>query len=82
MSSQFLQICVSIGSACTADRIEPSHVLLGMGLKTEEALASVRFSMGTTTTAADVDYVIKVLGYILVDYPAGILLKMTEFDAQ
>jgi cysteine desulfurase len=42
------EISVSIGSACTADRIEPSHVLLGMGLSEEDALSSIRISMGTT----------------------------------
>ncbi|MFC1479428.1 cysteine desulfurase family protein [Planctomycetota bacterium] len=44
------EVSVSIGSACTADRIEPSHVLLGMGLSEEEALSTIRISMGTATT--------------------------------
>ena len=50
------EISVSIGSACTADRIEPSHVLLGMGLSEKDALSSIRISMGTTTKPGDVRY--------------------------
>ncbi|KAH3744473.1 cysteine desulfurase NifS [Pelomyxa schiedti] len=63
------EICVSIGSACTADRIEPSHVLLGMGLTVAEALSSIRISMGCTTTVADIDYFLHVLPIILRGYP-------------
>ncbi len=65
------EIAVSIGSACTADRIEPSHVLLGMGLGEEAALATIRLSMGATTTAADIKYVLAVLPKILAHDPAG-----------
>lgn len=64
-------MCVSIGSACTADRIEPSHVLLGMGISIEDALSSIRISMGTTTSTADIDYCLQVLPVILGEYPAG-----------
>lgn len=45
---------VSAGSACAAGSLEPSHVLLAMGLDPERARASVRFSYGTTTTMAEV----------------------------
>lgn len=48
-------ICVSTGSACTAGSVEPSHVLLAMGLKPELARSSVRFSMGYYTTEDEVD---------------------------
>jgi cysteine desulfurase len=65
------EISVSIGSACTADRIEPSHVLLGMGLSEKEALSSIRISMGTTTKPADVRYLLAVLREILKGDPAG-----------
>jgi len=65
------KISVSIGSACTADRIEPSHVLLGMGLSQEDALSSVRISMGTTTKIGDIRYMLAVLREILKGDPAG-----------
>ncbi len=48
-------IAVSAGSACTTTRVEPSHVLLGLGLSHARALSSIRISMGRHTTAADVD---------------------------
>jgi len=64
-------ISVSIGSACTADRIEPSHVLLGMGLSQEDALSSIRISMGTTTKPKDMRYVRAALREILKGDPAG-----------
>jgi cysteine desulfurase len=47
-------IAVSSGAACT--QAEPSHVLLALGLKRERALASLRFGIGRTTTAAEIDY--------------------------
>jgi cysteine desulfurase len=65
------EVAVSIGSACTADRIEPSHVLLGMGRSEEEALSTIRVSMGTTTRAADVDWFLSALGKVLVGDPEG-----------
>ena len=65
------EVSVSIGSACTADRIEPSHVLLGMGLGQDAALQTIRMSMGTTTVRADVRYVIEVFREILKRDPAG-----------
>ncbi len=52
---------VSAGSACTAGRVEPSHVLVAMGLPLDWAMGAVRFSLGRTTTAADIDYVIECL---------------------
>ena len=64
-------VSVSIGSACTADRIEPSHVLLGMGIAEQEALSSVRMSMGASTSERDIDYVLKALREVLRDDPAG-----------
>jgi cysteine desulfurase len=49
------------GSACTSGAIDPSHVLLAMGLVPERARASVRFSLGHTTTAADVDAAVEIV---------------------
>jgi cysteine desulfurase len=48
-------IACSTGSACTAGVAEPSHVLLAMGTDDERARGSLRFSLGHTTTQADVD---------------------------
>ncbi len=66
------RISVSIGSACTADRIEPSHVLLGMGIREADALSTIRISMGRTTTLADVRYTIAVLQKVLKGDPPGL----------
>jgi cysteine desulfurase len=54
-------IAASTGAACTSGSVKPSEVLLGLGLAPEQALEAVRFSLGTTTTDADVDQVLSVL---------------------
>jgi cysteine desulfurase len=51
-------IAVSAGSACTAGSIEPSHVLVAMGVPLDWAMGAVRSSLGRGTTAEDVDYVV------------------------
>jgi len=48
-------VMVSTGSACTSGVPEPSHVLLAMGVSEEIATGSLRFSLGRTSTRADVD---------------------------
>jgi cysteine desulfurase len=48
-------LAVSTGAACSSGAIEPSHVLTSMGLRSDRARASVRFSLGKQNTAEDVD---------------------------
>jgi cysteine desulfurase len=50
-----LGVCASAGSACASGAIEPSHVLLAMGLSAGEASSSIRFSLGATTTEEEVE---------------------------
>jgi cysteine desulfurase len=52
----------STGSACSAGVPQPSHVLLAMGCDEQAARHSLRFSLGHTTTAADVDAVVAAIG--------------------
>jgi cysteine desulfurase len=54
-------VCASAGSACASGAIEPSHVLTAMGIPRDEALSSVRLSLGFATTDADVDLALKVV---------------------
>jgi len=54
-------IAASTGSACSSGSLEPSHVLLAMGLSHELAHGSLRFTMGRWTAAGDVDRVLEVL---------------------
>ncbi len=54
-------IQVSSGSACTSKTLEPSHVLLAIGLAHEEAHGSLVFTMGKQNSEEDVDYVLEVL---------------------
>ena len=54
-------IAVSSGSACSSGTLEPSHVLKAMGLPYARTLGSIRFSLGTSTTEADIDHVIATL---------------------
>jgi len=49
-------LAVSAGSACSSGAVEPSHVLVSMGLRPDRAHASIRFSLGKQTTAADIDF--------------------------
>ncbi len=52
-------ISVSAGSACTSGNVEPSYVLVAMGVPVDWAMGSVRCSLGRSTTAEDIDYVIE-----------------------
>jgi cysteine desulfurase len=48
-------LAVSTGAACSSGAIEPSHVLIAMGLRPEQARASIRLSLGKQTTESDID---------------------------
>jgi cysteine desulfurase len=54
-------IAVSTGSACSEGNVEPSHVLLAMGLSKELTISSLRFSLGRFAEKEDIDRVIEVL---------------------
>jgi cysteine desulfurase len=54
-------VCASAGAACASGAVEPSHVLLAMGLTPTRARSAVRFSLGYTTTEADVDVALAVV---------------------
>jgi cysteine desulfurase len=54
-------LAVSSGAACSSGAIEPSHVLLAMGLTHERARSSVRISLGKQTTNEDIEFAIKVI---------------------
>ena len=58
-------IAASSGSACTSGSLDPSHVLLAIGLPHEIAHGSVRLTLGDDTTEEDVDYVLDVLPRIV-----------------
>ncbi len=53
-------IAVSTGSACSSGSLEPSHVLVAMGIETALAQGTLRFSMGRGTTEAEIDHVLDV----------------------
>ncbi|MGA3192136.1 MAG: cysteine desulfurase family protein [Candidatus Bathyarchaeia archaeon] len=58
LSLDLMGVYASSGSACTAKTLEPSHVLLAIGLKHEEAHGSLMFTLGKENTEQQVDYVI------------------------
>ncbi|MBI3315703.1 MAG: cysteine desulfurase [Candidatus Omnitrophica bacterium] len=59
MNLDLKNIYVSTGSACTAGSVEPSHVLLAMGIPKKLARAAIRFSLGRFTASEEVDYALK-----------------------
>lgn len=54
-------VACSTGAACSSGAVEPSHVLLAIGLSPEEARSSLRFSLGRTTTREEIDYACRVI---------------------
>lgn len=59
-------IAASSGSACTSGSLEPSHVLLALGLSHEVAHGSLRLSLGRSNTVAEIDYVLESIAPIVV----------------
>jgi len=57
----FRGVAASTGSACSSESLEPSHVLLAIGLKPHEAHGSLRLSLGKWSKKQEVEYVLKVL---------------------
>ena len=68
-------LCCSAGSACSSGSINPSHVLTAMGVTRDEARASLRFSLGRTTTDADIDHALEIISHTVAklraELPAG-----------
>jgi cysteine desulfurase len=54
-------LAVSTGAACSSGTIEPSHVLIAIGLRPDQARASIRFSLGKQTTEADIDFALSLV---------------------
>jgi cysteine desulfurase len=54
-------LAVSTGAACSSGAIEPSHVLTAMGLRTDRAKASIRFSLGKQNTAEDIEFALAIV---------------------
>ena len=65
LSLDMLGVAASSGSACTSGSLEPSHVLLAMGVKVEASHGSLRFSLGRFNTDEEVDYVLDKLPAIV-----------------
>ena len=57
----FAGVCASSGSACSSASLEPSHVLLAIGLTAEMAQGSLRITLGRDNTEEDVDYLLSIL---------------------
>jgi len=65
LNLDFEGICASTGSACSSGSLEPSHVLLSLGLSHEQAHGSLRLSLGKWTTEEEIDRVLEVLPRIV-----------------
>ena len=61
LSLDMLGIACSTGSACTSSSLEPSHVLLAIGLDHETAHGSLRITLGRWTKETDIDYLLEKL---------------------
>ena len=65
LSLDLAGIAVSSGSACTSGSLDPSHVLIAMGLDHQEAHGSLRMTLGKTTQEDDIEYVLEVMPGII-----------------
>ncbi len=65
LSLDFKGICASSGSACTSGSLDPSHVLLSIGLPHEVAHGSLRLSFSDVNDESDIDYILEVLPPII-----------------
>ena len=65
-------ICASTGSACSTGSLDPSHVLMAMGLSHETAHGSLRISLGEFNTEEDVDYILQEL--------PGVIARLREMS--
>ncbi|MGH9301465.1 MAG: cysteine desulfurase family protein [Acidimicrobiales bacterium] len=54
-------ICASAGSACASGALDPSHVLVAMGISPSQAMSSLRLSLGANTTEAEIDLALSVI---------------------
>ena len=61
----FAGICASSGSACSSASLEPSHVLIAMGMDADLAVGSIRLSLGKDNTGADAEAVVATLPDVL-----------------
>ena len=78
LNLDFAGVAASSGSACTSASLEPSHVLLALGIPQELAHGSLRFSLGYENTEEEVDYVLSVLPGIVEKLRAMSPLASTE----
>lgn len=65
LNLDMLSVAASTGSACTSGSVDPSHVLIGLGLPPEWSHGSLRLTLGKENTEADVDTVVKALPCII-----------------
>ncbi len=65
LNLDFLGIAASTGSACSSESLEPSHVLIAIGVSPEDAHGSVRFTLGRDNSEEDIDYVLEKLPAIV-----------------
>lgn len=65
LSMDMAGVAVSSGSACTSGSLDPSHVLMAMGLDHQTAHGSLRLTLGKSTSEEDIDYVLSVVPGII-----------------
>jgi len=74
-------ISASVGSACTTGSTDPSHVLTAMGYPEDEARGALRFSVGRTTTEAEIDEAVEAIPRVLSEIRAGAAALAAEPSA-